>query len=108
MLGCGILQTMNIQLQDFDRQVVKSDYATLFIPAIEFEQPPSKRGGTEWLLALINVFFLFQAFSFLCPRSLCKLPVGCAQNCVTFHYINLVNLCSTLGRTSVHIQHHLG
>ena len=51
---------MKIQLQDFDRQVVKSDYATLFIPVIEFEQPPSKRGGIEWLLVLINIVSTFQ------------------------------------------------
>jgi len=54
------LLTMNFQSQDFDRQVVKSDYATLFIPVIEFEQPPSKRGGTEWLLTLINMGSRFQ------------------------------------------------
>ncbi len=31
--------------QDLDRQVVKSDSATFSIPELEFEQPPSKKGG---------------------------------------------------------------
>jgi len=35
-----------------NRQVVKSDTATFQIPSLEFEQPPSKKGGK--LLQQIN------------------------------------------------------
>jgi len=38
---------------------VKSDYATLVIPAIEFEQPPSRRGGIVWLMLLLYSFHRF-------------------------------------------------
>ena len=31
--------------QDLNRQVIKSDYATVRIPDVDFEIPPSKRGG---------------------------------------------------------------
>lgn len=31
--------------KDLSRQVIKSDYATVKIPEIEFEIPPAKRGG---------------------------------------------------------------
>ena len=31
--------------KDMNRQVIKSDYATVKIPEIDFEIPPSKRGG---------------------------------------------------------------
>ena len=48
--------TLVIYLQDFDRQVVKSDYATVRMPVIEFEQAPSKRGGIKYLLLLIYSF----------------------------------------------------
>lgn len=41
----GVRYTLMINsTKDFNRQVVKSDYASLYIPVIEFEQPPSKRG----------------------------------------------------------------
>jgi len=50
------LTTLVIYLQDFDRQVVKSDYATLRMPVVEFEQAPSKRGGIKYLLLLICSF----------------------------------------------------
>jgi len=33
-------------LQDTGRQVVKSDFATIIIPELEFEIPPSTRKGT--------------------------------------------------------------
>lgn len=41
----GVRYTLTVKgTKDFDRQVVKSDYATLRMPVIEFEQAPSKRG----------------------------------------------------------------
>lgn len=41
----GVRYTLTVKgTKDFDRQVVKSDYATLCMPVIEFEQAPSKRG----------------------------------------------------------------
>ena len=43
--------------RDLNRQVIKSDYATVRIPEIDFEVPPqSKRGG-------LNCLVLFLTFS---------------------------------------------
>lgn len=42
----SVIKCVITSLRDLDRQVIKSDYATLRIPEIEFEIPPqSKRGG---------------------------------------------------------------
>ena len=49
---CGVYQDLSgltvcvvVYFQDLDRQVVKSEWATISLPEVDFEQPPSKRGG---------------------------------------------------------------
>jgi len=46
--------------KDLSRQVIKSDYATVKIPEIDFEIPPSKRGGC---------YFYFKYFVFILKES---------------------------------------
>lgn len=42
--------------RDLNRQVIKSDYATVKIPEIDFEIPPSKRGGEEQFVIFLNCY----------------------------------------------------
>jgi len=110
-------QTVQFQLQDFDRQIVKSEYATVLIPVIEFEQPPSKRGGICTVFldvvavympdgslldfpALINYFFLVFASNYVTVGT-----IGCCVlNCLLSNCAIYVVILSVYGIPAFSIQ----
>ena len=61
----GVKYKVKLQTnEDLSRQLVKSDYATLIVPEIDLEIPPSSQKGSKYLNeALVTKLFEFSYFS---------------------------------------------